>query len=93
MSWKFKRTVSQQIDLAGKHRVTASILDGDNDWWIMLKFQSKPTDAMIQAEALKVCNSLNNPPPREPTVAELKQQIAEKDAKIAELEAKIKEPK
>ena len=89
MSWQFNKVISEQIDLASKHRVTASILDGDKDQWIMLKFQSKPTDAMIQAETLKVCNSLNNPPPKEPTVEELKQQIVVKDALIAEKDAEI----
>lgn len=89
MSWQFNKVISEQIDLAGKHRVTASILDGDNDQWIMLKFQSKPTGAMIRAEALKVCNSLNNPPAREPTVEELKKQIVEKDDLIAEKDAEI----
>lgn len=89
MSWQFNKVISEQIDLAGKHRVTASILDGSNDQWIMLKFQSKPTDTMIRAEALKVCYSLNNPPAREPTVEELKQQIVAKDALIAEKDAEI----
>lgn len=89
MAWKFNKVISEQIDLAGKHRVTVFILDGDNDQWIMLKFHSKPTDAMIQTEALKVCNSLNNPPAREPTVEELKQVIVEKDTVIAEKDAQI----
>jgi hypothetical protein len=93
MFWKFNQVISEQIDLASKHRITASILDGNNDRWIMLKFQSKPTDAMIQAEALKACYSLNNPQPKEPTVEELKRVIVEKDALIAENDKEIAELK
>ncbi len=89
MSWQFNKVISQKIDLAGKHRVTASILDGDNDQWIMLKFQSKPTDEQIRAEAQKQIDFLNNPPAPEPTIESLKAIIVAKDALIAIKDAQI----
>ncbi len=89
MSWQFNKVISQKIDLAGKHRVTASILDGDNDQWLMFKFQTKPTDAMIKAEAEKQIYILNNPPAPEPTIESLKAIIVEKDALIASKDAEI----
>lgn len=85
--WQYNKIVSQEIDLAGKHRVVVSVLDGTKDQWLMLKFQTEPKDTVVRTEAQKQLDLLNNPPPPEPTVADLKAIIVEKDTEIATLKA------
>ena len=75
--------------MAGKIRVMVSILDGKNDQWLMLKFQIKPTDAMIRTEAEKQIYILNNPPTPEPTIEDLKAIIVGKDTLIVSKDAQI----
>ncbi len=87
MSWQYNKIVSHEIDIAGKVRVLVSVLDGARDQWLMLKFQTAPKDAMVKAEAQKQIDILNNPPPPELTIADLKAIIVDKDAIIATLRA------
>lgn len=83
MAYSFNKVISQSIDMAGKSRVVVSVLDGKTDQWLMLKFQTKPTDTMIRDETNKQIYVLNNPSPKEPTIDDLKAIIVSKDAQIA----------
>jgi hypothetical protein len=89
MSYTFGKVISQSVDLAGKIRITVSVTDGKTENWIMLKFTEKPTDAVILTEANKVVYVLNNPPPKEQTMEDLKAIIAEKDILIVEKDTQI----
>ena len=51
-------------DLAGKWRVT---LELDSKEWVMLKFQTPPTDEMIQ-NALEIWAILRDQPPLPPPI-------------------------
>lgn len=86
MTIAINKIESSSIDIAGKVRVMVSLSDNSQ---IMLKFQSKPSDTQINAEANKIVYALNNPPAKEPTIDELKQVIVAKDVLLASKEAQI----
>ena len=90
--WQYNSTIEKEIDMAGKHRVRVLIKNGGEEELVMLKFQTEPSDEEITTAINKFLEVKNAPAPEpEPTVDELKNQIAEKDALIVEQEALITE--
>ena len=89
MAWTPTKITERSTDMANKVRVIVEITDGVKTESIMLKFQSDPKDAVILAEAQKVCTIKSIPVPIVETVDDLKIIIAEKDILLAEKEAII----
>jgi len=62
MNWQFNKIIEDWQDIAEKYRVKVSIVNGQEEECIILKFQDKPTENEIIAETQKYCSILNEPP-------------------------------
>ena len=87
--WQYKRAVETWQDVAGKYRVKVLIASEDQQESLILKFSDIPTINQVMNEVNKVCIEKAKVPEIEPTIEELKQEIARKDEEIRVLKKKL----
>ena len=87
--WQQKSIIETWRDVAGKYRVKVLIASEDQQESLILKFSDIPTINQVMNEVNKVCIEKAKVPEVEPTIEELKQEIARKDEEIRVLKKKL----